>query len=94
MSYQDTLVGILRNPTCMQEVSGGKTGHAEVCQITFDPNIVTYDKLLDVFWQVHDPTSLNRQGNDVGSQYRSVIYYHNQDQEKSIKMALNKAQKF
>lgn len=69
------------NPT-YQQVCSGTTGHAEVAQITFNPKIISYEQLLDVFWQVHDPTSLNRQGNDVGTQYRSVIFYHNQQQKK------------
>ena len=75
------------------DVISGKTGHAEVCQITFDRNVVSYDELLNVFWQVHDPTSLNRQGADVGTQYRSVIYYHNKEQEQLAKTAVNIAQK-
>jgi peptide-methionine (S)-S-oxide reductase len=62
-------------------VCGGTTGHAEVTQITFDPDIISYDELLEVFWQTHDPTTLNRQGNDVGSQYRSAIYYHDEVQK-------------
>ena len=72
--------GHTENPT-YYEVTSGKTGHAEVCQITFDPQIISYDELLNIFWQAHDPTTLNRQGNDVGTQYRSVIYYHNNDQK-------------
>jgi peptide-methionine (S)-S-oxide reductase len=67
------------NPT-YKEICTGKTGHAEVAQITYDPKIVTFKQILDVFWVSHDPTTLNRQGNDVGTQYRSVIYYHNDDQ--------------
>ena len=63
-----------------KEICTGKTGHAEVAQITYDPKIVTFEQILDVFWLSHDPTTLNRQGNDVGTQYRSVIYYHNDDQ--------------
>ena len=68
------------NPT-YKEIGTGKTGHAEVAQITYDPKIVTFKQILDVFWVSHDPTTLNRQGNDVGTQYRSVIYYHNDDQK-------------
>ena len=67
------------NPTYKQ-ICTGKTGHAEVAQITYDPKIVKFEQILDVFWISHDPTTLNRQGNDVGTQYRSVIYYHNDDQ--------------
>ena len=61
----------------------GRTGHAEVIQITFDPEVVTFDNLLEVFFKTHDPTTLNRQGNDVGTQYRSAIYYHNEQQQKA-----------
>ena len=67
------------NPT-YKEICTGKTGHAEVAQITYNPKIVSFKQILDVFWVSHDPTTLNRQGNDVGTQYRSVIYYHNDDQ--------------
>jgi peptide-methionine (S)-S-oxide reductase len=72
--------GTVENPT-YEEVCDGTTGHAEVTQITYDPNVVTYDELLEVFWKTHDPTTLNRQGNDVGTQYRSVIFYHNDGQK-------------
>lgn len=67
--------GEIENPT-YQQVCSGTTGHAEVCRIEFDPQRISYDQLLEVFWQTHDPTTLNRQGNDVGTQYRSVIFYH------------------
>lgn len=73
--------GSVENPT-YSEVCTGTTGHAEVCRVTFDPSVVTYRDLLEVFWQTHDPTTLNRQGADVGSQYRSVIFYHNDEQLK------------
>jgi peptide-methionine (S)-S-oxide reductase len=72
--------GHVDNPT-YEEVCTGTTGHAEVTQITYDPKIITYDELLEVFWKTHDPTTLNRQGNDVGTQYRSVIFYHNSEQK-------------
>jgi len=82
--------GDTKNPT-YKEICTGKTGHAEVAQIKFDKNIITYEQILNVFWQSHDPTTLNRQGNDVGTQYRSVIFYHNNEQkeiaEKSKKYA-------
>lgn len=73
--------GSVENPT-YSEVCTGTTGHAEVCRVTYDPSVVTYRELLEVFWQTHDPTTLNRQGADVGSQYRSVIFYHNDEQLK------------
>lgn len=63
-----------------EEVCSGKSGHAEVCQIHFDPLLISYSDLLEVFWKTHDPTSLNRQGNDRGSQYRSVIFYYDEEQ--------------
>ncbi|WP_066631881.1 peptide-methionine (S)-S-oxide reductase MsrA [Labilibacter marinus] len=65
-----------------KEVCEGTTGHAEVCQITFDPEVISFGEILAVFWSVHDPTTLNRQGADVGTQYRSVVYYHNQEQKR------------
>jgi len=68
------------NPT-YEEVYGGNTGHAEVCQIIYDPDIISYKELLEVFWSTHDPTTLNRQGADVGTQYRSAIFYHNDEQK-------------
>lgn len=71
--------GHLKNPTYKQ-VTSGTTGHAEVAQITFDPAIISYSDLLEIFWKTHDPTTLNRQGADVGSQYRSAVFYHNEEQ--------------
>ncbi|QEC45296.1 peptide-methionine (S)-S-oxide reductase MsrA [Pseudobacter ginsenosidimutans] len=68
------------NPT-YKDVSTGTTGHAEVIQVVYDPAEITFDELLEVFWQTHDPTTLNRQGNDVGPQYRSAIFYHNAEQK-------------
>lgn len=73
--------GTVKNPT-YKEVSTGLTGHAEVIQITFDPKVVSYEVLLEIFWNTHDPTTLNRQGADEGTQYRSVVFYHNEDQKK------------
>jgi len=73
--------GHIKNPTYQQVCSGG-TGHAEVIQVAFDPSQVTYTELLEVFWKTHDPTTLNRQGPDFGTQYRSVIFYHNDEQRK------------
>jgi peptide-methionine (S)-S-oxide reductase len=73
--------GEVKNPS-YKEVCTGTTGHAEVCQIIYDPKVISFDELLEVFWKVHDPTTLNRQGNDHGTQYRSVIFYHNENQKK------------
>lgn len=73
--------GTKENPT-YKEVCTGNTGHAEVIQVTFDPSIISFKDLLEVFWKTHDPTTLNRQGEDVGTQYRSVIFYHNDEQKK------------
>ena len=73
--------GHVANPTYMQ-VCGGNTGHAEVVQVMYDPSAVTYEELLEVFWKTHDPTTPDRQGNDHGPQYRSVIFYHTEDQKR------------
>ena len=75
------LGGTLKNPT-YRDVCTGRTGHAEVVQVKYDPAEVSYDKLLDVFWENHDPTTLNRQGPDVGTQYRSAIFYHTPEQKR------------
>jgi peptide-methionine (S)-S-oxide reductase len=72
--------GTTVNPT-YEEVCSGKTGHAECIRITYDPTKVSYDEVLKVFWKTHDPTTLNRQGNDVGTQYRSIVFYHNDTQK-------------
>ncbi len=71
--------GRIKNPA-YREICTGRTGHAEVCQVTFDPAVIAFEELLEVFWQTHDPTTLNRQGNDVGTQYRSAIFYHSEIQ--------------
>ena len=72
--------GHAKNPS-YEQVCTGRTGHAEVCQIQFDPEQIPFEELLDVFFNTHDPTTLNRQGNDVGTQYRSVIFYHSERQK-------------
>jgi peptide-methionine (S)-S-oxide reductase len=81
--------GHVDNPT-YQQVITGRTGHAEVTQIIYDPAIISFDELLEVFWQTHDPTTLNRQGNDVGPQYRSAVFYHN-DKQKELAEKYKKA---
>ena len=81
--------GDVENPT-YKEVCDGTTGHAECTQITFDPAVVSYDELLEIFWKTHDPTTLNRQGNDSGTQYRSVIFYHNDEQKQKAEYYKNK----
>jgi peptide-methionine (S)-S-oxide reductase len=78
--------GTVRNPT-YEQVCTGVTGHAEVVQVTYDPAKVTYAQLLDVFWSIHNPTQLNRQGPDIGPNYRSVIFYHDPEQAKTARNA-------
>lgn len=85
--------GHVNNPT-YEEICGKTTGHAEVIQLVYDRSKISFEELLEVFWQVHDPTTLNRQGNDIGPQYRSVIFYHNQEQKdksEKYKGELNKS---
>ena len=76
------LGGTLENPT-YYDVCSGRTGHAEVVEVTYDPSKLTYDDMLTVFWDNHDPTTLNRQGPDVGTQYRSAIFYHDDEQKEA-----------
>ena len=83
--------GHRKSPT-YNEVVSGITGHAEVTQITYNPEIVSFETLLEVFWKTHNPTTLNRQGADVGTQYRSVIFYHDQDQMKLSKKYMEELQ--
>jgi peptide-methionine (S)-S-oxide reductase len=80
--------GTVKNPT-YKEVCTGTTGHAEVIRIYFDPSVITYEQILTVFFHVHDPTTLNRQGADAGTQYRSVIFYNNDDQRKTTEKVID-----
>jgi peptide-methionine (S)-S-oxide reductase len=80
------------NPT-YKEVCSGETGHAEVIQVEFDPGIINYEKLLETFWEAHDPTTLNRQGADEGTQYRSAIFYHSEAQKAAAEKSKAEAQK-
>jgi len=85
--------GNIKNPT-YEEVCAEKSGHAEAIQLTFDSEVISYDELLEIFWRTHDPTTLNQQGNDAGTQYRSVIFYHSEEQKKlaeKYKDALDKS---
>jgi len=88
--------GHIKNPA-YREVCSGRTGHAEVVQITYDPDTISFDELLEIFWKTHDPTTLNRQGADVGTQYRSAVFYHDKEQQQlaeAYKQKLNESGAF
>lgn len=84
--------GQIKNPT-YADICTGTTGHAEVAQLKYDSSVVSFEEILDVFWHAHDPTTLNRQGNDKGTQYRSVIFYHDDNQKKIANNSLKNAEK-
>ena len=84
--------GNTENPT-YEDICRGKTGHAEVIQIDYDSSLISFDKLLDIFWKSHDPTTLNRQGADVGTQYRSAIFYHSEKQKETADISRKKTNK-
>jgi peptide-methionine (S)-S-oxide reductase len=82
--------GRIKNPT-YEMVCSDRSGHAEAVEIEFDPSVISYDTLLDVFWEIHDPTTMNRQGPDFGSQYRSAIFYHDESQRRAAEASIKRA---
>lgn len=89
-SVQSGYAGGKKENPSYEEVSMGNTQHAEAIRITFDPTVISYEKLLDVFWATHDPTTLNQQGADMGTQYRSVVFYENEEQKKTAEASKTK----
>ncbi len=88
--------GDFKNPS-YKDICTGTSGHAEVVHLEYDPKVISYEKLLEVFWNIHDPSTLNRQGPDIGTQYRSVVFFHNEEQEKTAaasKVELEKSNEF
>lgn len=83
--------GSVPNPT-YEQICTGLTGHAEIIDVYFDPDVISYENIVEIFWHVHDPTTLNRQGADVGTQYRSVIFYHNEEQKMIAEQSLKDAE--
>jgi peptide-methionine (S)-S-oxide reductase len=82
--------GRIKNPT-YEMVCSDRSGHAEAVEVEYDPSVVSYDTLLDVFWEIHDPTTMNRQGPDFGSQYRSAIFYHDESQRQAAEASIKRA---